>query len=123
MPARAADQPFGLQHLGRFAHALAAHAEHVREPLVRRHPLAGLLPVQGQQQAATQLLQDRVVAVAGSRLASLRDQRLGVAKEALLDGVAESKPVPDRMGADADTARTESGRAPDSIVRPKAGAS
>jgi len=78
--ARVADQVGLLQLQRPFGHAFPAHAEHVGDQLLGHRELVARQPVQAEQQPAAELLVERVMAVADSRLRHLRDECLGVAQ-------------------------------------------
>jgi len=71
-----ADQSGLLQVAGGFSDALAAHAEHVGDQLLRHRQLIGIQPIQAQQQPPAELLIQRVMAVAYRCLGHLGDQGL-----------------------------------------------
>src|SRR5438132_601055 len=85
-----------LQLSGGLRDALAAHSQHVRDQLLGHGELVRGQPVQAQEQPAAQLLLHRVMPVAYGRLRHLRDQRLGVAQQQMLQrAVALELPLED----------------------------
>jgi hypothetical protein len=74
-----------LQPAGCLGHPFAANAEHVGDQLLGHGERLVLQSIQGQQQPAAQLLIDGMVAIAGSGLHHLGDQRLGVAQHQVVE--------------------------------------
>jgi nitrogen-specific signal transduction histidine kinase len=70
-----------LQLAGRLGDAFAAHAEHVRDELLRHLQLIARETIERQQQPAAQLLFERVMPVADRGLRHLRNERLGVTQQ------------------------------------------
>jgi len=66
-----ADQSGGLQLQRRLGDTGSAHTQHVGDQFLRHAQLVGRQAVQAQQQPTTQLLVDRVVAIADRRLCHL----------------------------------------------------
>jgi hypothetical protein len=62
-PPAVADQTRSLEIAGSHRHALAMHAQHLREKLLRDLELVGLYPVKGNQQSAGEALLDGVPTV------------------------------------------------------------
>src|SRR5258706_5252902 len=78
------DEACALQPASGRRDALAAHAEHAGDQLLRHDHLARADAIDRQQQPAAQLLLDEMVPVAGGRLQHLCDQRLGIAQQQAL---------------------------------------
>jgi len=90
-----ADQSGDLQLQRRLGDTGSAHTQHVGDQFLRHAQLIGRQAIQAQQQPTTQLLVDRVVAIADRRLRHLRNESLDhVAVPVRVGRPCESQPPP-----------------------------
>jgi len=105
VPAAVADDRGELQAVRGDGDALAPHAEQMREHLVRHFDLVGAQQDATEQEAAAQLLLDRVMAIADSRLRDLRLYRAHVPAEQVARAIERRGRPPARATAAAASRR------------------
>jgi hypothetical protein len=79
--AAAIDRAQLLKFAGCLGDTRAPHAEHAGDEFLRHDQLVRRCPIEREQQPATELLQQRMVAIAHRRLRHLSQDRLRVAKQ------------------------------------------
>ena len=108
------DQAELLQFSGRLRDTLAAHAEHVGNEFLRHHQLVGGQPVEAEQQPAAQLLVHGMMAIARRGLRHLRQQRLCVAQQQVLQRTGAEELFLEKPSRQAPGVARRSGRLPGS---------